>query len=395
MKKRCNGCQRSLPRSEFWRDGSRADGLSKRCRDCVNARKRKYGAPKAPDGRPLTPLESAHARHQTQSASAKLQGELAALVRENKQLRATLGAVEKLGAGPTILSYKKPKHLREDAVACCLASDWHVEEPVEPESVNGLNAYSLDIARERARHFFTNSLALTDMMARDSHIGTLFLGALGDFFTNYLHEENREVNELPPEEAARFAQELLASGIAFWLKESRYRLIVDCVAGNHGRMTEKRRAANHPGTSLETFMYHSLAATFRDNPRVEFRVAKSKMLYRTFFERFVLREIHGDDIGYQGGIGGVTIPIRKKLAGWDKGIRASLTVMGHFHQLLDGGDHIVNGSAIGFSPYSQSLGASPEEARQAFFLVSARNGGEKSVTAPIWLDAKHKAAASG
>jgi hypothetical protein len=85
----------------------------------------------------------------------------------------------------------------------------------------------------------------------------------------------------------------------------------------------------------------------------------------------------------------MTIPIRKKISAWDKAMRADLTVMGHFHQLMDGGDFLVNGSLIGYNEFAQAIGASPEEPRQAFFLVHARNGGQKSLTAPIWLDSKH------
>ena len=199
-----------------------------------------------------------------------------------------------------------------------------------------------------------------------------------------------ETNELAPGPAAKFALGLLASGIEFLLKEGPYQLEIDCVPGNHGRMTKKPRIQNATETSLETFMFHALASRFESNPRVRFNVASSKMLYRRFFERFTMRLIHGDDVKFGGGVGGITIPIRKKLAGWDKAIKADLTVMGHFHQMLDGGDFLVNGSLIGYNEFAQAIGASPEEARQQFFLIHARNGGEKSITAPVWLNEAHK-----
>jgi hypothetical protein len=405
VQKRCSLCSKQKPSSDFYRDSHAADGLRGKCKECDvkvrrSNRQKVYGelaarrVGKEPKPLPASPAERARQAAAEQKEYRDFRAEHSALVSENEAMRKELDTVRKLSAPPNVIVYKKPKHLREDAVACMVASDWHVEEPVDAESVNGLNSYSLEVARSRGENFFKNGLRLTDICARDSKVGTILLSALGDFFTNYLHEENREMNDLPPEEAARFAQDILASGISYWLKESGYRIIVDCVAGNHGRMTEKRRAANHAGTSLETYMYHSLARSFDGNPRVEFKVARSKMLYRSFFERLVIREIHGDDIGYQGGIGGVTIPIRKKIASWDKGIRASITVMGHFHQLLHGGDFIVNGSLIGFSPYSQSLGATPEEARQAFYLATARNGGEVSIFAPVWLDSKHHTGAA-
>ncbi len=136
-------------------------------------------------------------------------------------------------------------------------------------------------------------------------------------------------------------------------------------------------------------MYAALMRKYEGNPRFHFRNAPAKMLYRRYFEKFNMRLIHGDDIKFGGGVGGITIPIRKKLAAWDKACRADLTVMGHFHQLINGGDFIVNGSLIGYNEFAQAIGASPEEARQAFFLISARNGGELSVNAPIWLNSSH------
>lgn len=327
--------------------------------------------------------------------SAQDRAALTAALEENKKLKETLEDVQKLGAAPTILIYKKPKGEREDAIAGVIASDWHVEEPVEPESINGLNEFSLEIAKTRSQHFFQNALTLVDLAAAHSTVRTIFASFLGDFATNYRHEDNQETNELPPTEAFNYAKSLLASGVDFWLRESPYRLVIDCVDGNHGQIGKKKRVANRTGMSLESFMFHAMAERYENNPRVEFRVAKGKMLYRTLFERFVVREIHGDDIGYQGGIGGVTIPILKKIAGWDQAVKSNLTIMGHFHEHIPARRFIVNGSLIGYNAYAQSISASPEEAKQSFYLVTARGGGDLSLQAPIWLDARHRTEKSG
>lgn len=275
--------------------------------------------------------------------------------------------------------------LSGEAIAVMIASDWHIEEPVDKAKVHGLNEYNLEIAKKRAHNFFRNGLRLTNIFADSSKIDTIYLGFLGDFISNYLHEVLREINLLGPAEAINFALQLLNDGITFLLANSSYKLIIDCIPGNHGRMTKEIRSSNATETSIETFMYQSLARLYVGNERVSFRVASSKMLYRQFFN-YKIRVLHGDDIAFGGGIGGITIPIRKKIAAWDKAIKADLTIMGHFHQLLDGGDFLVNGSLIGYNEYAQSIGASPEEARQCFFVLHSRNGGCKSVVAPIWLD---------
>lgn len=273
-----------------------------------------------------------------------------------------------------------------DAIACAIASDWHVEEEVESAKVHGINAYNLEIAKERAHNFFRNTLRLTNIYTGSSNIEVIYFAFLGDFITNYLRDENRELNLLGPSEAINFALTLLRDGIEFILSNSQYKLIIDCVHGNHGRMTLKPRIQNSSETSLETFMYQVLAKEYVNNERVQFRVAEGKMLYRRFFTDCVVRLVHGDDINYQGGVGGITIPIRKKIAAWDKALPAKLTLMGHFHQLINGGDFIVNGSLIGYNEYAQAIGASPEEARQCFFLLHERKGGQLSTFTPIWLD---------
>lgn len=311
--------------------------------------------------------------------------------KELKKLKDTLRRREKeiralKDVFPTAPNYIQPAtDVEGNAIACMVASDWHVEEPVEKDKVHGINEYNLEIAKQRAHHFFRNGLRLTNIHSGSSNINTIYLMILGDTFSNWIHEELEQTNLLSPVEAANFVLSLLIDGINFLLDNSTYKLIIDCIPGNHGRMTKRMQIANATETSLESFMYQQLARSFSDEKRIEFRVANSKMLYRKFFN-YNIRLIHGDDIGYSGGIGGVTIPIRKKLAAWDKAIKADLTVMGHFHQFLDGGDFIVNGSLIGYNQFAESIGASPEEAKQAFFLIHERKGGCKISVSPIWLD---------
>lgn len=55
----------------------------------------------------------------------------------------------------------------------------------------------------------------------------------------------------------------------------------------------------------------------------------------------------------------------------------------HFHQLKDFGSVRVNGSLIGYGPYSQHIGASFEPPQQASYVLDSRRG--KSTVTPIWL----------
>jgi hypothetical protein len=338
---------------------------------------------------PLDPIQSAYQAREEERGKRDLRREHRALLDENERLKRERDAYLRLGS-PEILVYGQAKQDRSDSVACATLSDWHVDEPVEAGPVHGLNEFSPDIARERAEHCFRNLLALAHMLGRDTKIRTLHLSLLGDFISGWIHEELLANTAMAPGDAMAFVEGLLASGIEFLLRESDFQVEADCIPGNHGRMTKQVHLGDPTGTSLETYMYRALANRFHGNPRVTLRVSGQAMVYRHFYERFKMRLIHGYEVKYGGGVGGLTIPLRKALAQWNNPIRADLTVLGHFHQLFDGGDFIVNGSLIGYNTFAQAIKASFEEPRQAFWLVHARKGGQKSVTAPIWLDQAHK-----
>lgn len=337
---------------------------------------------------PTDPLKAAEEAHRTAQARRDLKREHTALLEENERLRAQIQELGAMRRAPEVIVYRQAKHLRADAVACAVASDWHIEEGVEAAAVHGLNEYSLEVAKQRARFFFQNFLKLALMMARNSKITTLYIAALGDFFSGWIHKELLAATALAPGDAAREWIGIFASGIDFLLRESSFVIEADLIPGNHGRMTDQIHFSDPTGTSLETFAYHALAGRYHGNPRVRLNVSAHAMVYRRFFERFNLRAIHGYEVKYGGGVGGLTIPLRKALAQWNGPIRADLTVLGHFHQFFDGGDFLVNGSLIGYNTYAQAIKAAFEEARQAFFLIHARKGGTKAVTAPIWLDDK-------
>jgi hypothetical protein len=312
---------------------------------------------------------------------------LAQALAENESLHRELDVFSSIPL-PTIrrIGTSSPTEDGKRAVACALLSDWHLEEIVKPVQVSGLNEFNPTIARARAERLFVNLLKLVNFAAMASDIDTIYLGLAGDFITGWIHEEGQQTNAMTPIEAAMFAGDIIASGIDYILKNSKYKIIGDALPGNHGRMTKKMQHSNVIGTSLETVIYARIIERFRTNPRVNIQIAGGGMVYRKFFDKFVMRMIHGYELKYQGGIGGLTIPLKRMIAGWDKGLRADLTVLGHFHQYLPGRDYIANGSLIGFNSYAQAIAASPEAPQQAFFVIHERHGGCLATQAPIWVD---------
>lgn len=270
-----------------------------------------------------------------------------------------------------------------EAVAFLVASDWHVEEWVSRESVNNLNFYDPAEAKRRAENFFKNGMKLVKNAQRDVKVDTIVVPLLGDFISNSIHAELMESNYMRPVEAIIYAQNLIASGLEFLLRDKTLKtIVVPCHSGNHGRITEKRRVSTENGNSLEYFMYCQLRNHFRNEPRIKFLIGEGYHSYLDVYGMTV-RLHHGHNISYGGGVGGPTIPINKAIAQWNKIKKADLDVFGHFHQFMDGGNFIANGSLIGFNAFAVSIKASFEPPRQAWFLLDKKRG--KTLVAPIFL----------
>jgi hypothetical protein len=304
------------------------------------------------------------------------------LIERVVQLEKELGISQALKNSVT--HYKIPVSKTEgtEAVAVMVASDWHIEETVLTHQVSGLNEFNEHVCKERVRRFFQHGLKLIQKEQKAAHIDTLILAVLGDMISGSIHEELLEGNRISPTYAIMEAQEHLISGIRYLLAHSNLNIIVPCNSGNHGRFTPKTRISTEAGNSLERLMYHALSQVFANEPRVKFVVSDGYHTYVKVFDT-TIRFHHGHAVKYGGGVGGITIPINKAIAGWNKGRKADIDVMGHFHQLFDGGNFIVNGSLIGYNAFALSIKASPEPPQQAFFLVDKTYG--KTVSCPIIL----------
>jgi len=297
-------------------------------------------------------------------------------------LREDLETISSCTDAVSTYTIPKSKGTGGEAVAFAIASDWHVEENVKPESVNGSNSYTMAIAKKRAEKFFQHTLQLIDKEQHAVKIDTLVLALLGDFFSGNIHEELMAACEVAPQDAMLFAQNLIASGIEFLLANSKLKLVIPCAVGNHSRMTHKVHISNEQGNSLEWAMYNFLAKYFSKEKRVTFVLSRSYHNYIDVFG-YNIRFHHGHAVNFGGGLGGLTTPMIKAIHRWDSDQKAYLSVCGHFHQKMDGERFIVNGSLIGDSPYGKRLGFTgrPE---QVFFLIDAKRG--KTVVCPILVE---------
>ena len=269
-----------------------------------------------------------------------------------------------------------------EATAIALYSDWHIEERVDLQQLNGLNEYNPQIAEQRAITCFQNTLRLVQKERAAVQIDEMVLWLGGYFITGFIHEELSQTNWLSPTEATRLAKKLLYNGIRFLLDHGKFRRVrAICNPGNHGRTTAKMQIANSHKMSYEWMMYHDLADLFKDDARIEFDIPTSPFGYIQVYDK-VIRTFHGEGIKYGGGIGGVAIPLIKHVHRLNKQRPADLNVLGHFHQSIrPAKDIIMNGSLIGFSPYAQKIGCDPENPQQMFLLCDKDRG--FTVSCPI------------
>lgn len=286
---------------------------------------------------------------------------------------------------PVIHRRETASGVREMTVVV-LASDWHVEEPVDPLSVAGRNRYNLRIAAARVAKFF-DSIVWTVEHHRASgkvSIRDLVLWLGGDLMSGYIHPELAEVNALSPTETVRWLVPKLYQGILFLLEtlglES---MVIPCSFGNHGRTTVKSRVSTGYSNSFEWLMYHHLADLLKGDARVTFEITPSAHQYVRVYNT-TLHFHHGDEVRYQGGVGGLGIPLLKAVPSWDEVRHADVHNIGHWHSLRDFGRAVVNGSLIGFGSYSQKIRASFERPQQALYFVDSRRG--KCMLSSLWVD---------
>lgn len=271
-----------------------------------------------------------------------------------------------------------------EVVPVIVASDWHIEEMVSRAATNGHNEYNLEIAEDSVKQFFNNAIYLVNRLAKlDSEVNTVVLAVLGDIINGVLRDEDLENNQVTPIEAMTLARSFLYSGIKKLAKETGCTVKVICCVGNHGRLTEKIHYSNQVKQSLEFLMYKTLERDFQDHEKVDFHVPESAYTVQKIFNMRV-RFQHGHCFKYHGGIGGLGVPVLRKIAQLNTIEQADLDVIGHFHSSQTIGKVIVNGSLVGSNGYSMSLGLPHEPPQQTFFLIDSKYG--RSVVTPIFID---------
>ena len=329
-------------------------------------------------------VEEAVAEIEARASARDSKKVIQALAKEIKTLRERVRIIDEASALVRPVHPERARSpLKRQATAFVALSDLHVEEPVNPASVNGLNEFSLAIAGRDLASIGHSVRWLLDMHRERFDIDKLVVWLGGDLLTGHIHEDLAETAELSPVQAIAWLFERLGLVLDFFAEDPRtLEIVVPCSIGNHGRTTKERRVSTAIDHSFEWLLYYMLASKYAGHPKIRVIVPQGALTYLDVGP-LVMRLTHGDTVGFQGGVGGITIPINKAIAQWNVAKRADLTVMGHWHQYMSLEHLIVNGSLVGYSPYSIQIRAGFEVSRQAFALIDESRG--KCCSTPIWM----------
>ena len=259
------------------------------------------------------------------------------------------------------------------ATAIFCATDWHAEENVDPATVNGLNEYNLTIARERIQRTFQKFVRLLEFSRGMCNIKDAVLWLGGDLINGYIHEELQEANFLGPADAILWAQSEVAAGLQYLLDNTDLTFVVTGSIGNHGRTTHRTRSATAAQNSWEWVAYNNLAWHFKSEPRVSWQLDRS---YHNLIDvqGHPIRFHHGDAIRYQGGVGGITIPVNKAIAQWNKAKVARFDIFGHWHQFLTTWNFVSVGCLVGHNAYAIRIKADYQRPTQGFVVIDREHG---------------------
>lgn len=329
----------------------------------------------------ITQIEEHRLKKRLKDLENKLKGAVADLS-DASEMGELIREVAAQPPVPGIEPRERTSHLAE-ATPLVLASDWHIEEPVRPEAVAFRNRYDLDISKQRMERFFEATRWGINNQRQVFKIRDLVLWLGGDIITNYLHDDNVETNLLSPVEAIAYAQASIGDGIKFLLQDPELeRLVIPCNDGNHGRLTDKMHCASRIENSIEWLLYYQLQREFKDEPRVQFILPTCEFTFLDVYDR-TIRFTHGDTINYQGGVGGIHIPLNKAIARWQTLKHADLTCIGHFHQRICLPNLMVNGSLIGYNSYAMSKGFTFEAPSQSLRMLEPRRWCSTDI--PLWV----------
>jgi hypothetical protein len=155
-------------------------------------------------------------------------------------------------------------------------SDWHISERIRAVDSMGINEYNSVIAANRFwRVIYKTKKILFNHMAMYP-IKKLHIFALGDMINGSIHHELSMTNDLFDPAAVVLAARMMQMGIEE-LKTLGIPIQVECIVGNHPRITAKMPTKRIAHLSLDWAVYEIVANYFRNDDQVTINVHTGPM----------------------------------------------------------------------------------------------------------------------
>lgn len=256
-------------------------------------------------------------------------------------------------------------------------SDWHLDEFVFKDQVNGLNAFDHEIGFQRVDHLFYKFLDIyLNTYSKPDYDG-LHLMFNGDIVGGNIHEELRETNAQPILKTVYDSVNSISKNIRECKKEFK-KIFITWSVGNHGRLDKKPRAKNRVFDNYEWIIGQFVAKQFEDDPDITFLIPDAaEFTFEIYNTRFL--QLHGDAFRGGSGIGGILVPILRGFAKKSQTYAAvhkpvDVMLIGHFHQYIHLSNLVINGTLKGVDEYSLLMGFPYEKPQQASWINHPEHG---------------------
>jgi hypothetical protein len=263
----------------------------------------------------------------------------------------------------------KDKH---EVMPTAAFSDWHLDEVVAPDQIQGLNAYNRDIAQKRLRNYFENIPAICHKFLGGFRYPGVVIPWLGDIFSGNIHEELRATNA-----------DVLLSSLLHWVgpvaaglkmqAEAFGHVYVPVVVGNHGRNTLKPIHKNRVRDNFDWLFAQIVARELAGDKRIEFAISGAADFRYSVYGTTYLAT-HGDQARGGSGIAAQLSPLMIMVARKAKRIQFDYLICGHWHRLSQFMKVRVNGSGVGYNEYAFHGNFEWEPPQQDLWLTDPKRG---------------------
>ena len=262
-------------------------------------------------------------------------------------------------------------------------SDIHYGEKINPAEIDGLNSYSVEIARKRLGRYFSKvaELCTEHWVGEPPEELVIWIG--GDLISGDIHPELQWTNEVTVPVAVKEVGEHLAGGLLMLRDVVGRPIRVYRSPGNHARLTMKPHSKLRTLNSLDVLAVDFCEIAIRNAGVVdiEFHHTASPDVYFRTYDWWWLAN-HGDTMGGRGGGTGFIGPMAAIVKGHRKLIDTSLRAGRTVHYVLTGHYHTTgrstfgwaNGSVVGYGEFARDIRADPEPSKQWMLVVHPQHG---------------------